>query len=282
MSPTYFKYKNSELHYQICGQGPALLFIQGLLWDKNLWRTQYQALSKFFQCITVELWEHGLSGHIPNESSCTLETLADDIWQLTRHLKLKKFAIIGFSVGGTIGVHLALTHPSSIMAMMLLNTPLSEEAATGKELYDELMNNVKKLGKLSQEAINNIIENCLSLKTKEDLPLIPQQIRKHLESIPTSNIQGIFTLSRAVINRQSLLDRIHTMDIPIQIMIGQEENPLILKEIQNIKHKFKNISVVVIPGSAHLSMIEQPDIVCKMLMKHLNKYLFETILSDSD
>ncbi|RDD36801.1 putative esterase/lipase [Trichoplax sp. H2] len=281
MTSTYFKYKNSELHYQICGQGPTLLFIQGLLWDKNLWRSQCQFLSKYYQCVVVELWEHGLSGHIPDHL-CTLETLADDIWQLTRHLKLTKFAIIGFSVGGTIGVHLALTHPSSVMAIMLLNTPLSEEPAKGKQLYDDLMTNVQKMGKLSHETINGIVENCLSLKTKENHPLITQQIRKHLESIPTSNIKGIFTICRAVIDRKSILERIYNMDIPIQILVGQEENPLILKEIQKIQHKFKNGHVVVIPGSAHLSMIEQPDIVCKVLMKHLNKYLFETIFSDSD
>ena len=86
-----------------------------------MWQAQIAYLKKDYRCIVPDLWSHGQSDPLPYPD-CSLERLADDYWQFAQSLSLKKFALVGLSVGGMWAVHLALAHPEAVSALVLMDT----------------------------------------------------------------------------------------------------------------------------------------------------------------
>jgi len=56
-----------------------------------------------------------------------MEQLADDHWHLMRHLKIAEFGVVGLSVGGMWGTHLALKYPDAVRALVLMDTFVGSE-----------------------------------------------------------------------------------------------------------------------------------------------------------
>ncbi len=99
--------KGRALYYEDRGEGFPLLFGHSYLWDSGMWEPQVEAFSSHYRCIVPDLWAHGRSDP-PPEAPYSLEAIADDHWALAQALGLGRFAIIGLSVGGMWGIHLAL------------------------------------------------------------------------------------------------------------------------------------------------------------------------------
>ena len=101
-----FSIDDKSLFYQDVGRGYPILFGHSYFWSSEMWRPQLDVLSKEFRCIAVDLWDHGKSGHLP-ASAYTIEKMAQDYIKLMDYLKIAEFAIVGLSVGGMWGVHVA-------------------------------------------------------------------------------------------------------------------------------------------------------------------------------
>lgn len=114
--------KGHTLHYLDQGKGYPLLFGHSYLWDSHMWRPQIEKLSQNFRCIVPDLWSHGLSEDPPVEEPYPISKMADDYYSLMSNLGIKKFSMIGLSVGGMIGVEMALNHPEAVESLAIMGS----------------------------------------------------------------------------------------------------------------------------------------------------------------
>src|SRR5256886_10818513 len=70
--------------------------------------------------IGVDLQSHGRSPAA--DRPMRFETMADDIAALIRSLGLESAAIMGFSLGGAVGLRAAIQHPDLIERLVLVST----------------------------------------------------------------------------------------------------------------------------------------------------------------
>jgi aminoacrylate hydrolase len=104
-------------HYEMCGSGPALIFVSGLGGTAAYWKPQLEAFSKRFTVITYDQRGAGTSDH--PEGPYSIETLVDDLQSLIETLKLARPLLVGHSTGGAIGQHLAARDPTLLAGMVL-------------------------------------------------------------------------------------------------------------------------------------------------------------------
>jgi pimeloyl-ACP methyl ester carboxylesterase len=102
-----------ELYYEVHGEGPPLVLLHGGLCTIELnFAAMIPRLAEHHQVIGVELQGHG---HTPDaERDPSLEHHADDIAALLSHLGIERADIYGFSLGGLVGLTLALRHPDRV------------------------------------------------------------------------------------------------------------------------------------------------------------------------
>ncbi len=89
----------TKIYYKDWGAGRPIVFSHGWPLTADSWESQMFFLaSKGFRCIAHDRRGHGRSSQ-PSEGN-EMDTYADDLATLLKHLDLKKVVLVGFSTGG--------------------------------------------------------------------------------------------------------------------------------------------------------------------------------------
>jgi pimeloyl-ACP methyl ester carboxylesterase len=114
------KVNGIELGYQIVGEGEPLVLLHGGFGSVEMFGPNVELLAAGRQVIGVDLQSHGRSPAV--ERPMRFETLADDIAELIRSLGFERAAIMGFSLGGGVGLRTAIQHPDVVERLVLVST----------------------------------------------------------------------------------------------------------------------------------------------------------------
>ena len=109
-----------ELGYQLIGEGDPLILLHGGFGSVEMFGPNVELLAADRRVIGVDLQSHGRSPAA--DRPMRFETMADDIAALIRSLGLKSAAIMGFSLGGAVGLRAAIQHPDLIERLVLVST----------------------------------------------------------------------------------------------------------------------------------------------------------------
>jgi pimeloyl-ACP methyl ester carboxylesterase len=105
------------VHYEVEGEGPALIMIMGLGCPGALWRYQVPELSRHFRVITFDNRGIGRSTKPPGPYSTDI--MADDTAELMHHLGIERAHVLGMSMGGAIAQKVAIRHPELVDHLIL-------------------------------------------------------------------------------------------------------------------------------------------------------------------
>src|SRR5256886_1877726 len=109
-----------ELGYRVAGEGEPLILLHGGFGTVEMFGPNVDLLAAGRQVIGVDLQSHGRSR--ASERPMRFETMADDIAALIRSLGLERAAIMGFSLGGAVGLRTAIQHPQIVERLVLVST----------------------------------------------------------------------------------------------------------------------------------------------------------------
>jgi pimeloyl-ACP methyl ester carboxylesterase len=110
-----------ELGYQVFGQGEPLILLHGGFGSLDMFGPNVELLAAGHQVFGVDLQSHGRSPAV--DRPMRFETMADDIADLIGTLGLERAAVMGFSLGGGVGVRTAIQHPDVVERLILVSTP---------------------------------------------------------------------------------------------------------------------------------------------------------------
>lgn len=105
------------LHYYARGEGEPVLFLHGLLGTgRHHWRLQYPRVARHFRVVLPDLRGHGRTSagdgfeHVPAQA-------AADVLRLLDVLLIRRAHVVGLSLGGYAGLHLAVHHPDRLLSL---------------------------------------------------------------------------------------------------------------------------------------------------------------------
>src|SRR5215467_11338360 len=107
------------LRYRELGtrDNPPIVFAHSLLWGGDYFGELLGELAKDFHLVIPDIHGHGASEY---RNGMTLEEMAEDFYLVLRKLHLQKVVWFGCSIGGMIGMRLALGHPDILDALILM------------------------------------------------------------------------------------------------------------------------------------------------------------------
>ncbi len=108
------------LNYEERGEGPAFLFIPGLVGLLDAWSYQIDEFSRRYRCIVFD--HRGAGDSDKPADGYTTELIARDAVALLDTLKIDKAHVAGTSTGGTVLQHLAIDHPDRLRCCIFSNT----------------------------------------------------------------------------------------------------------------------------------------------------------------
>jgi 3-oxoadipate enol-lactonase len=117
-----FVHDGGAVHYLERGRGEPLLFIHGLGSSGADWALQVAALERRFRVIAPDLPGCGHSAAPRARDDCSIAGFAAALWALLDHLDAPRVNIVGFSLGGAVGLEMALQRPEAVRRLALINS----------------------------------------------------------------------------------------------------------------------------------------------------------------
>jgi pimeloyl-ACP methyl ester carboxylesterase len=123
-----------RLYYEVEGAGLPLLLLNGgtiaLDAPTNSLRILRPFLAHRFQVVHVDTRGHGRTDNPGGADSYTLPTITADIVALAEQLDLVPAHVVGFSLGGLVGLELAFAHPQLVWSVVGLGAYYRPDAKT--------------------------------------------------------------------------------------------------------------------------------------------------------
>lgn len=109
---------NINLYYECHGHGDAIVFIPGTGFAGNVWmETQVEELSQSHQVVVHDPRGCGRSSHA--KGVYTIDLMGNDVVALLEHLSVAQAHVIGHSMGGRIGLSIALNFPGKVRSLII-------------------------------------------------------------------------------------------------------------------------------------------------------------------
>lgn len=128
----------SLINFEVHGNGDeVLLLLPGMLGSIGAqWRQFIPPLEKHYRIILMDLRGHGMSDNNANE--LRPEQMVQDIVGLLNSLSVNRFHVAGYSIGGYLGLMLALNQPHRVHTLLMHATKFYWTQETIEQMKDQL------------------------------------------------------------------------------------------------------------------------------------------------
>jgi pimeloyl-ACP methyl ester carboxylesterase len=244
------------------GTGPAVVLLHGLNFSGRMWDGLVPQLVRAgFQAITVDVRGHGASPSVDAEVS--LDDLTADVAALVATERLERSHLVGFSMGGMIAMRLALE--TRLASLTLIST--SAEADPRQPEYEEMAEALREL-ELNAELADAFLAMVASPAFVAAHPEVKARYR---EIICSNDRTGIYRASIAVIRRPTVLERLAAVKAPSLVLCGEDDAATPPSCSRALHSAIAGSRLVCVPGAAHLVNEEQPEIMARALLTHLEE-----------
>lgn len=237
-----------ELHYDILGSGPAVLFVHGFPLTGQMWQPSVATLSKSYRCIVPDLRGFGRSQASPTAS---MRIYADDLATvLDAAAQREPVVVVGLSMGGYVQFEFFRQHRSHVRAMVLADTRANEDNAEGRAKRQEMIAAVAKAG--SKAAADAMIDKLFA-------PGVDPTLRREwLEIMSTASPMGVMAAVQAMADRPDSRPTLATIDVPTLIAVG-EHDAITPPDVHREMHQaIRGSQMEVVPGAGHMLPVEKP------------------------
>lgn len=235
-----------------------------------MWRPQVPALFKACRVVMPELWGHGRSGPLPPDTR-TPADLARPMPELLDRLGIDRCVVVGSSVGGMWGAHLAAAAPERVAGLVLMNSYLGEEPAEKRLAYAAMLDRVEAAGLVE----DGIADAITPLFFSEDIgtrdPSLPLRLRRQLDGFTAETLRrSIVPLGRVIFNRPNALDVLMRVHAPTLLIAGEGDRARPPGESRTMANLVR-AELVEIPQCGHTATLEQPEAVNAALLAFLDR-----------
>lgn len=246
MNSKFIKFKNVKIAFTDSGKGSAVVLLHGFLENKSMWNAISTELVKKYRIVCIDLLGHGKSenhGYIHS-----MDEQAEMVKTVLNHLRLRKYVMIGHSMGGYISLAFAKQFPTNLKGLCLMNSTALPDSEEKKLHRDRAIKAVKQNPKTF---VRIAIPMLFSEKNRERLKIA---IEKVIEEALKIEHQGIIAALEGMKIRKDQTSIYKTANFPIQLIIGEQDSALDYNSlIEQAKHT--KVEIVEFPDG-HMSHLE--------------------------
>lgn len=257
-----------DIHYEIDGSGPVVMFAHSLGSDQSIWAAQKSAshgdslwsLANRYTVLTYDLRGHGQTEATPGAYSFDL--LAADALALLDALQIDKASFVGISLGGMIGQAMALAAPERIEKLVLADTTCRyppEVQAT----WPERIRQIEVAG--LEPLVAPTLERWFTAPYRAANPELMARIGKLIRTTPVAGYVGCCH----AIARLDFHARLGDIRMPTLVMVGELDPGTPPAMARELADGIPDARLETIPGAAHLGNIEQAATFNRLLLTHL-------------
>jgi pimeloyl-ACP methyl ester carboxylesterase len=255
----------TSLYYEDTGgAGTPIVFSHGLLWNTELFAPQIAVLKDRYRCIAYDHRGQGKSAD-GTGPAIDMDTVTDDAAALIEALGIGPVHFCGLSMGGIVGMRLAIGRPDLIRSLVLLDTTADPEPS---KLKYKAMNIIARF--FGMGSVVKAIMPALYGKTALTDPARVAERLAWQEQL-ADNRRSIWRAANGVLERKSLFGELGKIAAPTVVVVGDEDVATLPAQNERIAQAIDGARFVVIPRAGHGSTLEQPAAVTATIATFLDE-----------
>ncbi len=236
---------------------PTLLYLHGFLGCGDDWGAVADCLGDDFAHLTIDLPGHGRhpSDDLPDYS---METAARQIVSLLDHLGMEKVSLLGYSMGGRLGLYLAVMYPGRFERMVM------ESSSPGLKGNDERAERRRRDSQLADSLELQSFELFLTMWYGQQLfssmnrstERFAALIERRRRARPAHLARSLREMGTGA--QPSLWNRLAELPMPILFIAGEKDRKfsLLAADMANLCPKSE---LAILADAGHNVHYEQPD-----------------------
>ena len=274
--PTKAVLEDPKIAYIDQGSGEqTIILVHGLASNAGFWRYNIPELAKNYRVIAVDLPGYGKSQK--GDYTYSMSFYADQIQKLIEALKLKNVVYVGHSMGGQIGIKLAIKYPELLSKLILASPAGFEEFQQGEGDWLRSVMTMKGVKSTTEEGIRrNLSMNFYSWDDKWEW-MVEERVRMRKAA---DFDEFAYTVVRCVNGMldEPTFDKLNLIKTPTLVIYGKYDglipnpylNPGHTSDVfENGAKDISNVKLIELDNAGHMIQIEKPDEFNKAVLDFL-------------
>lgn len=254
-------FKKGKVTFSDTGKGRVVVLLHGFLGSHQIWEQTTAQLSKSYRVIAIDLPGHGNTdcfGYVH-----TMDLIAKCVKAVMDSLRLKKYVIIGHSMGGYVGLAYADLFPDNLKGLCLFHSSAYADSEVKKRDRTRSIKVVKANHKIyTTEVIKNLFATKNSKYLKTEIAFAQKIASKVSKRSIVAALEGMKDRP----NRDLVLGMVH---YPVMMVIGELDNVLPKDQLLEQSQLIKNKHLLYLEHDGHMGFLESPRVTLKALKKFI-------------
>lgn len=228
----------------------------------HIWDAHIPALARRFRVLRYDTRGHGGSDVPPGPY--TLEQMADDVVRLLDSAGIARTHFVGMSMGGLVGMTLALAHPGRVQSLVLCDTTACYGPAL-EPMWQDRLRVAETVGMTDE-----LIERTMAIWfTADFLVRGKTQVDRVREMLRRTDPRGYAAAIRAIAF-VDLRGHIASICCPTLAVVGADDPGTPLAMARDIAVRIPGARLEILPGARHAAVVERAEEFTRLLVGFLD------------
>jgi len=229
-----------RVYYEISGDGPPLILLPGLLETiESNWRRFVPALAQHYRTVAIDLRGHGRTDNPAgagkkSTGQLNISQMAYDLNGVIDSLGFEGVSLLGYSLGGCIGLVAGLKRPNRIKALVMHAV---------KFFWDEA-------------SISAMVTNLDPAAILKEHPRYAEALRDSHGTVYGSEywrtlLNAAADLIGTIREQGPTLEQAAGADFPVLVSVGDKDQLISLEEVIRLARALPKGELAVFPGTPH-------------------------------
>ena len=256
-------FKGKKIHYKDEGEGITLVLLHGYLESIEIWKDFSEYLTEHFRVIRLDLPGHGMSELL--EKVQTMEETARVLKALTDHLELKKFFLIGHSLGGYVSLSFLDSFPEYLTGFCLFH---SHPLADTQQIIEKREKEIGFIQSGRKDLLYNV--NIPNAFANDNLDKCNEKIEFAKKIARDTSDEGIIATLKGMMVRKNYVDLLANTELPFLWILGEKDNYIPFTEIQDKVKMPVRGKLCALKNSGHQGFMEEKNIALTAIVNFIN------------
>lgn len=257
-----------KVHVRILGEGEPVFLLHGSFASLHTWDAWQQAMSPYYQTISLDFPGHGLTGPDSLKRYSTKD-YSELVRALAQKLNLSQYHVAGNSMGGGVALQHASDYPGNVISLNLIDSggaPAAERGTTDSTSQKKANTGGAWIFQVARHPVFSKL--LLSCTPKFLFALNMEQVYGDDSKVTDEVTTRYYELMLREGNRQATLDRLsqprnsniqfERLTMPTLILWGAEDTWIPVAQGKRLQQALPGSNLVILNGVGHVPMEESP------------------------
>ncbi|MFJ8076622.1 4-carboxymuconolactone decarboxylase [Streptomyces sp. NPDC096176] len=259
--------KINMLQYRFDGpeDAPVLILGPSLGTTWHMWDRQIAELSERWRVLRFDLPGHGGA---PAHPATSVTALAERLLATLDQLGVQRFGYAGCSIGGAVGIELALRHPHRVATLALVAA--SPRFGTADEFRQRgVVVRTNGLDPMARSAPERWFTQAFAAAQPAIVEWAVQMVR--------TTDPGCYIAACEALAAFDVRAELGRVGVPTLVLVGSEDQVTGPAEARTLVAGIPDARLALVPGASHLAPVEQPAAVTDLLAHHFATAWHDTL-----